>query len=355
MKILFVIYSLDAGGAERVVTLLANYWREIGHDVSIVILSKDEPFYELDKFVKLEKLDISAESVNVIDMIKNNIYRIQELKKFFKKNDPDVIVSFMTTTNIIATVAAKMLKKPIVISERNTFYALKSRVWRMLRRVVYPFSNALVVQSAYDKKKYSFHKNSRIIFNPLNSKQFGKKEKKKKVILAVGRLEYNKGFDLLIEAFAKISSDDWKLVIVGEGSQRIKLQKLMDSYNLKDKVNLPGRTKDIEKYYEDAKIFVLSSRHEGFPNVLCEAMAHGCAPIAFDCLTGPRDIINDKENGLLVENGNIQDLEKKIRYLMENPVKIDEYGRNALKIVEKLNIEIISQEWMNVIVQVSKV
>jgi GalNAc-alpha-(1->4)-GalNAc-alpha-(1->3)-diNAcBac-PP-undecaprenol alpha-1,4-N-acetyl-D-galactosaminyltransferase len=139
-----------------------------------------------------------------------------------------------------------------------------------------------------------------------------------KNILAVGRLNRLKGFDRLIKAFSHLDQKDWKLAIIGEGSERNNLENLIYDLNLEAYISMPGRTKAIEKWYKKSAIFVLSSRIEGFPNVLCEAMAYGCACVSFDCIAGPNEIITDKVDGYLVKNGDINALTAKMDFLINN-------------------------------------
>lgn len=350
MKILMVIYSLGSGGAERVLSTLANQWSEENNEVVIATFLNREPYYSLDSKIRHLPLGIDNDSINSKNVLSDNFFRIKTLLNIFKKENPDMIISFMTTANILSTIAAKLSHKPILISERTNYNFLQSKVWRLLRRVVYPLSDALVVQSNYDQKRYSFHNNCHVIYNPLKITHQHHDIAEEKIILAVGRLTKVKGFDLLIDAFANIKEKrGWKLIIVGEGSLREALQQQIDNYDLKSLITMPGNTKDVEAFYKRASIFVLSSRLEGFPNVLVEAMAYGCAPIAFDCLTGPRDIIDNQKNGLLVEIENVKALTNAMQILMDNAESRELYAENAKKIEQKLNVDKISDEWFEII------
>ncbi len=348
MKILFIISSLSSGGAERVLSNLANYLCK-KHEVIIATFSNQESFYPLDNKVKLIKLDLLKESRNPFESIKNSFNRIKTLTNCMKEVQSDIVISFMTATNILAIISAKIVSVPIIISERTNFTALQSKIWRAIRRVVYPFSNALVVQSAFDQEKYGFHRFCKVISNPINIANVYSGIQRKKVILAVGSLRHVKGFDMLIDAFSEINSKDWKLVILGEGGLRNELQKQIMGFDLEDKITMPGNVKDVEKYYRESSIFVLSSRHEGFPNALIEAMAYGCAPIAFDCLTGPRDIIEDQKNGLLIEAENINYLAGAMQNLIDDKDLRADLSSEAVKVREKYNIKKIANEWEEII------
>ena len=289
-------------------------------------------------------------SVSVFSAIANNITRIKIIKKKLIETDPDIVISFMTETNIIATIGCRMINKPIIIAERISYDFLKSRIWGSLRKLVYRFSNALILQTRYDQDKYHRLSNTFVINNPLNLKEVTlNKNREEKYILAVGRLNRQKGFDRLIKAFSHLDHRDWKLAIIGEGSERSNLEKLIFDLNLQDLISMPGRTQAIEKWYQKSSIFVLSSRTEGFPNVLCEAMAYGCACVSFDCIAGPNEIITDKIDGYLVKNGDINALSAKMDFLINNAEERRRIGKEAMKISDRLNIDSIMSKWDKII------
>ncbi len=300
------------------------------------------------------KLGLDEKSIKSSNALAGNIIRTRVTVKTIKNINPDVVLSFLTMVNIVTILSAKITSTPVIVSERTNINSLKSKFWKKVRRIVYPYADALIVQSKYDKNKYGFHKYCKVIQNPISITNNYNNIKRENIILAVGRLVNVKGFDLLIDAFSKVNSVNWNLIILGNGNNRKKLQKQIDDLNLKDKVKMPGVEKDIEKYYKKSSIFVLSSRLEGFPNALVEAMAYGCSPIAFDILTGPRDIIDNQKNGLLIEALNVSLLAQEMQKLMDNPDKIYTYGKNAKNITKKLDIEKISKEWFDIIFTILK-
>ncbi|MCG3656768.1 glycosyltransferase family 4 protein [Aliarcobacter butzleri] len=343
MKLCFIIYSLGNGGAERVLTTLANYFID-EYEISIITFNDEKSFYRLDQRIKIIPLSSNKNSKNIFDAIKNNISTIIKLIKTIKKVNSDVVISFMTTSNILSILACKILNKPIIISERTNYDFLSSKIWKKIRKIVYPFCNHLVVQSSYDLEKYNFVKNVSIIENPLFIKDFSEQIERKNYFLAVGRLDKVKGFDMLIEAYSKLNTS-WKLKIVGEGKERKALQDQIESLNLIDKVELLGRKNDIEEYYYKAGIFVLSSRMEGYPNALVEAMACGCPCISFDCKTGPSSIIKNNINGILIANENNEELSNAMNELFLNEEDRQKLSKKALEIRENLNIKKISEKW----------
>ena len=350
MKIVFIISSLQAGGAERVISNIANNFDNIGHNITILVLSKETPFYSINSSIELIQLGVDKpKGRDFISRAKHIPNIIFTLKSNILDLNPDIVISFLTKVNIISTIVSKLTKTPIIVSERTNFNALNKKMWRFLRRVIYPYSDALVVQSKFDKEKYYFHKNCQIIHNPIYKFNRYKNIKREKIVLAVGRLVELKGFDMLIEAFSSLKNRDWRLIIAGEGKIRDKLQKQIIDNKMEKSISLIGRVSDIERYYKKASIFVLSSRIEGFPNVLIEAISYGCPSIAFNCLTGPSDIIKDGENGLLVEANNVKGLSKNIELLQNNKELRDKFSKSGVEISKELSIDKISNRWLEVI------
>ena len=341
MKILFIISSLNSGGAERVVSLLANYFIK-NHQVTIATFSNNEPFYTLDKNIIHKKLDLLKNSTTTFDKIKNIFYRIKSLKMFFKQENPDIVISFMTHTNILSIIASKLNNQKIIISERIAYDFYNSNILNLIRKCIYPFANTLITQTKADKENYKFLNNVEVIYNPISFIDCD--IKKENIILAVGRLDKQKGFDTLIDIFNQIDTN-WQLIIAGDGKEKVNLEKLIYKNNIK----LIGNQKDIFKWYEKSSIFVLSSKKEGFPNVLLEAMSCGCAVVSFDCPYGPSEIIEHNKNGLLVENQNKEELKKAIELLIKNKSLRDKLSKEAIKVKEKYSIEKIAKEWENII------
>ena len=349
MKIAFIISSLDSGGAARVLSLMANYWTQKNYRIIIITLGNSRPFYSLEDGIQIEQLSLLKNSVSIFNAIANNIERIKVIAKRLIKIDPDIVISFMTETNIISTIGCRIINKPIIIAERISYDFLASRVWVVLRKLVYRFSDALIVQTRYDREKYQCSANTSIINNPLNIKKMVSNHREEKNILAVGRLNRQKGFDRLIKAFSNLDQKDWKLTIIGEGGERKNLERLIKDLSLEDYISMPGRTEAIEKWYQKSPIFVLSSRMEGFPNVLCEAMAYGCACVSFDCIAGPNEIITDKVDGYLVKNGDIDALSTRINFLINDAEERRRIGKEAMKISDRLNIDSIMGQWDRII------
>jgi len=342
MKILMVIHSLShVGGAETIFVHYANYFVSKGYHVSVCILNNEEVRFELDKKISLYRNESSKRSL---------FYQVQFIKNTIKKADPDSVISYVSAVNILSTLAAKMAKKPIVIAEHSSYEnGLKNRVWKSLRRMVYPFANRLIILTQEDKKKYHYVKEVHVLRNPLMLHQNHLGKERENIIFAAGRLEYIKGFDMLIEAFGRLNQPHWKLMIAGEGSERQALEKLIERLHLQDRVVLLGFVKDVESYYRSASLYVLSSRTEGFPGALCEAMGYGCASIAFDCETGPKEIIRHGENGILVPANDVEKLSQEMDELMNNTKRREELGEKGQRIKDELELERLGSQWKEIL------
>jgi len=347
VKILFVISSLASGGAERVMVNLANRLSR-NHEMYIATFSDDEPYYSLSDEVKHIKLGLLKSSKNVFGRIKNTFFRIKTVKNIIEEIDADVQISFMTHTNIISIMASKLAGRRIIVSERIAYDFYGSGFLNFLRRAVYPMSDALVTQTYSDKKHYAFMHNVKVIYNPLFVNTVpGQKEK---VVLAVGRLDKQKRFERLIETFAQIDTD-WKLLIAGDGPERSRLELKIKALEAEN-IQLLGRKKNIEEYYAKASVFVLSSRREGFPNVLIEAMAYGCAVVSFDCPYGPAEIIEDGVDGILVENQNHEKLKEELKRVIRDEELRKRLGKAAIGVRDRYAVDKIAQEWEHLIREV---
>jgi len=349
-KILFIISSLSSGGAERVISILANKFVE-NREVVIVTMAKSDSFYPLDKNIKHIKLGLLKDSSNIFQSFNNSIKRIKALAKIFQDEKPDIIISFMTHTNILSIVAAKLVGKKIIISERIAYDHYESKALNIIRRFIYPLSDAFVTQTYADMKNYDFLKKAYVIYNPIEIQNCNTNTKKQNIILGVGRLDKQKGFDVLIKAFNEMKVNDWRLVIAGEGDERNNLKKMIKNLQATN-IELVGKKKDIFKWYEKSSIFVLSSKKEGFPNVLIEAMSMGCAVVSFDCPYGPAEIIEDGINGILVENQNKEKLKEAIKKLIDDKNLRNKLSKEAVKVQEKYALDKITKEWEKVIGEV---
>lgn len=363
MKIVLVIAQLGPGGAEKVMSIMANYFINLGHSVSLVTIGNSDAFYKLDAGVKLIPLNAAKPSSSFIKSGLNIINRLWKLCKAVKRERPDIAISFMTETNIISIIAGKLCKVPVIVSERtNPWEHPLNGITIKLRTLLYKTAAALVTQTQESKHYYDKilkSDNIYVIHNPIVLHEYAIDKTNtftdNKIILNIGRLSQEKGQDILIDAFSQAkASNEWKLWIVGEGNNRDALQRQIDKLNLSEKVLLLGRQKDIKGYLEKVSVYVHSSRYEGFPNALLEAMAMGKPCISTDCPTGPSELLNDGENGLLVPTENPLALSIAIDRLAEENELRTMLGKQAQISVRKFDYQFIMSEWLDLTEKILK-
>ncbi|WP_340077597.1 glycosyltransferase family 4 protein [Leptobacterium sp. I13] len=348
MKIDFIISSLGGGGAERVMALLANHFALKGNDVTIVTFNDGEA-YELNENVKRAKLHGGK--------IKNHTIRsfINLIRHYYKKrNRPKVAISFITHASMMAIVTCRFYGIKVIASEHNNHLQAKVPVFltRFARDYIYPLAHYITVLTSYDIDFYQ-KKGAKVVVmpNPCTFKPLKDSPKtREKVILAVGNLDryHHKGFDNLIILIAPILKEhpEWHLNIVGGGKNGLAyLKELADSNRVQNQVHFAGFQKNVSALMQKSEIFILPSRFEGLPMVLLEAMSQGMACIAYDCVTGPSDIINNNINGLLIEDQNQEAMQKGLRDLINDPSLRETLSTRAIRSLERFSMETIGNKW----------
>ncbi len=351
-KVAFVISSLTSGGAERVLSTLANTLVN-DFQITIITLYNGKPFYELDSRIHLVSCKESYNrNMNFIDSLVNNIYMIGRIYRYLKNEQISVSIGFMTTTNIYTTIASKLANIPCLISERtHPDFDPLSNFWIKVRAKVYPHCTKLIVQTENIKSYFGKFLNSNklvIIKNPLADKLIAFRDatvKKEQIILSVGRLDSVKNQRLLIEAFAEMQPTGWKIQIVGEGALHNELEQLIKQLHLETSIELVGSVDTIHTYYNSASIFAFTSNFEGFPNALIEAMAFGLPCVSTNCPSGPSEIIEDGENGFLIPVGDKHMLKRKLEILMNQGDLRERFGAAAKKSTSKFESAHISEQW----------
>ena len=360
--IVFVINTLQRGGAERVVSVIGNSLGENKFNVVIACMNVGEQAYRISEQIRVVQLLNRKQKENLIRRIKYGLLTYYSLLKLLNKEKPICVISFMTSANLWNGLSCSMLRIPYVVSERTTpdhTINLFGFVFKWLAYIVYKKSKAIVVPSRgiedCMKKSNLFSRlsNYQVIKNPINifTVSTNRTVHHKKFILGVGRLSYEKGFDQLILAYHSLNLLDIDLVIVGGGGEREQLNELIVKLNLQNRVNLIGPVDELLDYYLQAELFVLPSRNEGYPNALIEAMSNGCACIAMNCEFGPSEIIQNRINGMLVENNDIHLLSECISEVLSNPTFKERISRNAKKVRQTNSLTTIAKEWENLILQ----
>ncbi|MEZ4802631.1 MAG: glycosyltransferase family 4 protein [Gelidibacter sp.] len=356
-KIAFLIYDISAlGGAERVVTALANYFTDY-YEVTIISILKAEPFYPLHKKVKIIYCrENEVVKSNPFLFIKNNFSLYQQIKRKLEGEKINLLICFMTASNVFGSLAAKSLGIPCIISERtNPITDNTNFAWRKLKSFAYPKADVVVVQSPLIKEFYeTMTRTEKIIIlpNPLSNELTDSKVgslKKENIVLNVGRLIRSKNQDLLIRAFANINHKDWKLVFLGDGPLLSEFQGLAADLQISDKVIFVGKTDDVASYYNTSKIFAFTSKYEGFPNALIEAMYFELACISTDCPSGPAEMIHHNENGYLIDIGDQKNLEIHLNTLMNNDALCKSIGKKGFDTASHYELAKVATKWKSII------
>jgi glycosyltransferase involved in cell wall biosynthesis len=362
MRLLIFIGTMSSGGAERVSANLANYWATKGWEITIVTLAQQSlDFYGLHPSVKRMALELVSESANVLAGLWENISRVIALRRVLRQVQPDIALGMMNTCNVLLALAAWNLTTLRTIGAVRVHPAQSplGYIWETLRCHTYGLLNAVTAMSSEGKDWIKTHTNAQrvtVIPNAVTWPLPGQEPRispsalhqpERQLLLAVGRLDAQKGFDWLIGAFSNLADKhpDWDLLILGEGLLRTTLDKQVRESGLERRIFLPGRAGNIGEWYESADLFVMSSRFEGFPNALVEAMAHGLAVVSFDCDTGPRDIIRHELDGLLVPLGDVAELTAALDRLMGDALTRQRFAGRAVEVRERFSMERIAGMW----------
>lgn len=353
MKITFFIGSLYGGGAERVTCNLASYLVQHGDQAEILTMSETERAYELDGQVTVKTL---LPLSNRKSKFWNTAIRIPRFWKYLRENQTDAYVVMLPKTIIMMLTFRKIIKAKVIVAERNDPKAYSKKISNMLRKYAFR-ADGWVFQTEDAQTWYgNAIKNckSTVIPNAINPvfirpQYMGEK---RKVIAGAGRLNDQKNFGLLIRAFAKIATEfpEYNLIIYGKGDKEQELKSLIDSLGLQGRVELPGNIQNIAEEMEKNTMFVLSSDFEGMPNALMEAMALGLPCVSTDCpCGGPRYLIQDGVNGLLVPVGDADKMAEAMRKILSDSNTAGNMGEEAMKIVKDLAPDKIYGQWKNFI------
>lgn len=369
-KIVYVTPALYmAGGVERVLTLKANYFAEqLGYDITIILTEgKDKPyFYPLSSKVKVINYDLNFEELWTCSFLKKILVYIPKQRRFKKlltaelmRIRPDITISLLRRDiNFINDIKDGSKKIGELHINRDNYRNFKTEKAGIVKKLFASFWSAnlvthlkkldkLVVLTEKDREAWTELSNVKVIPNPLSFTPNNISTQTSKKVVAVARYSHEKGIDLLLKAWAiaEKNTEEWRLDVFGDGN-RESFEQLIDQLGIdRKRCALHGRTNNVEQEYVNSSLFVLSSRFEGFGMVILEAMACGLPVVAFDCPWGPRTIIAEGEDGLLVENGNIKALADGLSKLMNNNSLRFLMSKVCVNKVNNYVIDRIAEQW----------
>ncbi|MDG2088419.1 MAG: glycosyltransferase family 4 protein [Arenicellaceae bacterium] len=358
MKIALVIASLQSGGAERVAINLANGFAVEGHDVTLITLaSQQSDFYDVPTNIRRVALDCMATSYAITNALRSNLERISLIRDTLRDLNPSVTISFCTETNVLAILAARRLATKVVVTEHSDPTKNSYRLyWRLLRRAVYPFADYLVSVSKGVQRGFGWMPSikSKVIYNPISvsspSEFFDVPEgcdRSKKWITSMGRLDYLKGFDILLDAVSLIRTRlaGWQICIIGDGPLRREIAEKICKLDLQNLIVLTGRLKNPHNVIRQSRLFVMASRLEGFPMAHAEALMCGVPVIATDCPSGPSEMIETGVNGMLVPTESPEDIASALLALIDDTELLARLADGTLEITSRLGIKPIIKQW----------
>lgn len=333
-KFMFVTTTMFGGGAERVISLLSSAVAEQGNEVCIL------KYYQVnDEYLTSNKIKVINMSNGYLTDYRKISYleKVKRIRRIIREEKPDVVIPFLSQVAICTEIAAVGLSANTVQSIRiDPASGPTNKLQRFLRDLLVYRSKCTFVQNqaqkAYFPKKY--HHKIHVLFNPISENLLSatwNPPKNQFVVCGIGRLEQQKNFKLLMDAFKLAFSNTPEAVlrIYGEGAQREELYNYAQKCGIDDRIQMMGRCNDIQSVYENSSLFVLSSNFEGMPNTLLEAMAVGVPCISTDCPTGPRDLIDHGENGLLVPVADVDALAEAMRGIYEQNYDLYHMSRKA--------------------------
>lgn len=355
--ICLVIPSLNTGGMERVMAELANFFSTVPNTiVHLVLYGIDRKvFYPLSDRVIINTPTFQfVNSSRTLSTLKTLFF----LRRTIKKINPTTILSFGEYWNSFVLLALWGLRFPIYVSDRCQPDKKLGMIHMILRKWLYPNAKGIIVQTEKAKDIYHAYfpkSNIEVIGNPIREIKSINVTEKENTILTVGRLIKTKNHDKLIEMFARINDPNWKLIILGDDAQKqrnmSRLKELVRVLKVENNVIFAGNISNVEPYYLKSKIFAFASSSEGFPNVIGEAQSAGLPTIAFDCVAGPSDMIEDGKNGYLIPLFEYSTYENKLKELMKNEELRRDFGENAKKSVRKFSIDAVGKSFYEFILK----
>jgi len=355
VNIVFLVYDIHfGGGAERVTVNLANYLAVDNNKVTIVSLSRFNPsnIFTINDKVTVDYLNFNFESFF------NPLYKVASVFKvnsyFMHYPNPTILVGIGTYPSLILAMMPKMKNLKTIGCQHNSF-AFAKHIWSFLRKLSFHRLSAVVSLTEHDLPKLrTLNLNSYVIPNAVSFFPDVQAKLDNNILLAIGRMDYNKGYDLLLDIFEKLTLafPDWKLRIIGDGPLKKKIISRIETSGLNDRVEILSPTNQIIDQYLQASVYLMTSRTEALPMVLLEAKACGLPVVSFNCETGPSDIINNGKDGYLIDCFNVDQMTEKVSILCSDPELRRQFGTNGRESIKKFLPEVIAQKWESLFRQI---
>ncbi len=355
-NIVFFMYNISAvGGTERVASVIINELAKRDYNVHVLGLSGDpgKVFFPFEPNVKVTSLHID-ELKGVLKILHSQ----HKIRQFVNSNHIDTFVTVESIMSIYSVPSLTLTGIRHVVWEHFNFKVnLGIRARSFARQLALCFADKIVTLTARDIEFWeqgAWYRNAQLVHipNPIFLEEQVLNENPSKTVISVGRLTFQKGFDLLIDAWAGLSAalrKEWKLLIIGDGEDKPLLEKKIEEHGLGGSVELVGATKAVFSYFENASVFCLSSRFEGLPMVLLEALAFHLPIVAFDCDTGPQEVIENGQNGILVEAENVNQMSHSLATLMEDDGLRERMRKYKSQKLHALELGGIMEQWSRVL------
>lgn len=340
-KIVFILGSMNRGGAERVISILSKDYAEKGWKVDIILLLYYEISYELHENVNV--LDFTGGKSSRIGRIP---FWVKQIRKYVKKENPDVILSFAARINIISQISTIGIAKRIFVSERNDPRCDgRSFIVDIMTKILYPKADGVIFQTNRAASYFKALTNSHIIPNPI-CVDITREEYDENKIVFVGRLTKQKNPEMLLKAFSVVSVkySHCVLEMYGSGELQQSIIELAQKLKIGDRVRMMGNVSNVHECISDACFFVLSSDYEGLSNALLEAMMMGIPCISTNC-AGSDEYIENKSNGLLTTVGSVEEMSEAMELYLSNSDIREKCGRNARQCSAAFSKDVVIKKW----------
>lgn len=346
------------GGTERVLSIIANELSKQKNKFNIHILSitneNNTSYFNLENEIKNDRI-LKSKDVN---FKKQYFQVVKGIRHYIKENNIDILIDVEVIASLFSIPATRFTKTKLISWEHFNFYEDNGSHLRIYaRKLAARFSNCIITLTEHDKQNYLNNLDIKgkveYIYNPIEEVDDVECNIKSKQIISVGRLTYQKGFDMLCDVAKVVLKDNkgWKWLILGDGEDKDKLRSKIKEYGLENKLILKGNVSNVEEYYKNSSLYVMTSRFEGLPMTLLEAKTYKLPIVSFNCLTGPSEIVKNNINGYLINPENVEAMSNKLNILMNDENKLKEFSNNAQIDIEKFKLKPIIERWEKVLIR----